>query len=80
MKKFDGSNLFGWVTQMEHHLSFHGIIDDVMKPRVGFYIWIWNIGNGGNIKKKNHSHYNCWTHLYSPSMLFLSVTLMIWGE
>jgi hypothetical protein len=29
--KFDGSEPTGWVTQMEHYLSLHGITDDLEK-------------------------------------------------
>jgi hypothetical protein len=34
-KKFDGSDPIGWVTQMEHYLSFHDINDDLDKIRYG---------------------------------------------
>jgi hypothetical protein len=35
LNKFDGSNPSGWVTQMEHYFTLHGITDDMMKLRVG---------------------------------------------
>jgi hypothetical protein len=35
MNKFDGSDPSGWVTQMEHYFSLHGIIDDLHKLHVG---------------------------------------------
>jgi hypothetical protein len=31
MNKFDGSDPTGWVTQMEHEFSLHGITDDLAK-------------------------------------------------
>jgi hypothetical protein len=33
--KFDGSDLTGWVTQMEHYFSLYGITDDLAKLRYG---------------------------------------------
>jgi hypothetical protein len=46
MNKFDASNLLGWVTQMEHYFSLHGIIDDLHKLNMGIlYLdvecWQW---------------------------------------
>ena len=46
LNKFDGSNLDGWLTQMEHYLSLHEITDDLIKLKVGFLylepkIWQW---------------------------------------
>lgn len=35
VNKFVGSNPTGWVTQMEHSFSLHGIIDDLAKLRYG---------------------------------------------
>jgi hypothetical protein len=35
VKKFDGSDPIGWVTQMKHYLSLHGIIDDLAKHHYG---------------------------------------------
>jgi hypothetical protein len=35
MNKFDGLDPLGWVTQMEHYFSLHGIIDDLHKLKVG---------------------------------------------
>jgi hypothetical protein len=31
VKKFDGSNPTGWVTQMEHYFSLHNITDELVK-------------------------------------------------
>jgi hypothetical protein len=31
VNKFDGLDPTGWVTQMEHYFSLHGIIDDLIK-------------------------------------------------
>jgi hypothetical protein len=31
VNKFDGSDPIGWVTQMEHYFSLHGITDDLAK-------------------------------------------------
>ena len=46
LKNFDGSNLDEWVTQMEYYLYLHGIIDDMIKRKVGvLYLdlewWQW---------------------------------------
>jgi hypothetical protein len=35
MNTFNGSNPYGWVMQMEHYLSLHGIPNDLMKLIVG---------------------------------------------
>jgi hypothetical protein len=35
VKKFDGSDPTGWVTQMEHYFSLHGITNDLAKLRYG---------------------------------------------
>jgi hypothetical protein len=48
MHKFDGSDLTGWVSQMEHYFSLHDIQDDETKIHVGVCTWIKNDGNGGN--------------------------------
>jgi hypothetical protein len=49
VNKFDGSDPTGWVTQMEHYLSLHGITDDLAKIHYGFLhldperwkLWQW---------------------------------------
>jgi hypothetical protein len=46
MHKFDGSNLAGWVSQMEQYFSLHDIRDDETKLHVGvLYLdqerWLW---------------------------------------
>jgi hypothetical protein len=33
VNKFDGFDPTGWVTQMEHYFSLHGIIDELSKLR-----------------------------------------------
>jgi hypothetical protein len=33
VNKFDGFDLTGWVTQMEHYFSLHGITDELAKLR-----------------------------------------------
>jgi hypothetical protein len=35
VKKIDGKDPMGWVTQMEHYFSLHNIIDDLAKLRYG---------------------------------------------
>jgi hypothetical protein len=35
VNKFDGSDPTGWVTQMEHYFSLHGITDDLAKLHYG---------------------------------------------
>jgi hypothetical protein len=35
VNKFDESDPTGWVTQMEHYLSLHGINDDLAKIHYG---------------------------------------------
>jgi hypothetical protein len=46
VNKFDGSDPTGWVTQMEHYFSLHGITDELAKLRYDIlYIypehWKW---------------------------------------
>ena len=46
LNKFDSSNPDGWVTQMKHYFSLHGITNDMIKFKVGFlYLdpgrWQW---------------------------------------
>jgi len=46
VNKFDGSDPMGWVTQMEHYFSLHGITDELDKLRyVVLYLdpecWQW---------------------------------------
>jgi hypothetical protein len=46
VNKFDGSDPMGWVTQMEHYFSLHGITDELAKLRyVVLYLdlerWKW---------------------------------------
>jgi hypothetical protein len=53
--------LVGWVTQMEHYFSLHGIIDDLMKLRVGvLYLdlehWQW-----WQWYKKSYGGYISWS-------------------
>jgi len=35
VNKFDGSDLTGWVTKMEHYFSLYGITNDLAKLRYG---------------------------------------------
>jgi hypothetical protein len=49
VNKFDGFNPTGWVTQMEHYLSLHGIADDLIFFLSTSFIWILNVGNGVKI-------------------------------
>ena len=35
MDKFDGDDSSSWVTQMEHYFSFHNIIVDLKKLKLG---------------------------------------------
>jgi hypothetical protein len=61
VNKFDGSNPTGWVTQMEHYFSSHGITDDLAKLHYGvlhldterWQWWQW--------RKKAHQGYVAWT-------------------
>jgi hypothetical protein len=48
MNKIDGSNLVGWVTQIEHHLSLHIINNDLMKLNMGFLYLDLECCDGGN--------------------------------
>jgi hypothetical protein len=46
VNKFDGSDPTGWVTQMEHYFSLHGITDELAKLHYGvLYLdpehWKW---------------------------------------
>jgi hypothetical protein len=60
VNKFDGLDPTGWVTQMEHYFSLHGINDDLAKLRYGFlYLyserwqwWQWH--------RKTHQGYVAW--------------------
>jgi hypothetical protein len=68
VNKFDGSNPTGWVTQMEHYFSLHGITNDLMKLCVGvLYLdpkhwkwWQWH--------KNSHRGYIAWTQFVSRSL------------
>jgi hypothetical protein len=61
VNKFDGSDPTGWVTQMEHYFSLHGITDDLAKLRYGvlhldlerWQWWQW--------RKKARQGYLAWT-------------------
>jgi hypothetical protein len=61
VNKFDGSNPTGWVTQMEHYFSLHGITDELAKLRyVVLYLdpehcqwWQW--------RKNSRQGYISWT-------------------
>jgi hypothetical protein len=45
VNKFDGSNPTGWVTQMEHYFSLHGITDELAKLRYGvLYLLAFYLG------------------------------------
>jgi len=48
LKKLDFFYPMGYVTKMEHYFSHHGIIDDLMKLRVGVLTWIKRINVSGN--------------------------------
>jgi hypothetical protein len=48
VNKFDGSDPTGWVTQMEHYFSLHGITNDLMKLCVNVLYLYPSTGNGGN--------------------------------
>jgi hypothetical protein len=44
VRKFDGSDPIGWVTQMEHYFSLYEINDELAKIRYGFlhlYLECW---------------------------------------
>jgi hypothetical protein len=60
VKKFDGSNPMGWVTQMEHYFSLHDITNDLAKLCYSvFYLdpecWKWC--------KNSRKGYVAWTHI-----------------
>lgn len=48
LNKFDGSDLAGWFTQMEHYFSLQGIIGESMNLEWMCYTWTGRIDNGGN--------------------------------
>jgi hypothetical protein len=57
VNKFDGSNPMGWVTQLEHHFSLHGITNDLVKLRIGvLYLDLecWKLLQG---RKNSHRGY-----------------------
>jgi hypothetical protein len=61
VNKFDGSDPTGWVTQMEHYFSLHGITDDLAKLRYGvLYLdlecWKW-----WQWRRKTRQGYVSWT-------------------
>ena len=61
VKKFDGSDPTGWVTQMEHYFSLHGIIDELAKFYYGVLhldmeLWKW-----WQWCKKACQGYDAWT-------------------
>jgi hypothetical protein len=53
VNKFDGSDPIGWVTQMEHYFSLHGITDDLAKLHYG-------------ILHMDLEHYKWWQWLQKP--------------
>jgi hypothetical protein len=70
VNKFDGSDPTGWVTQMEHYFSLHGITDELAKLRyVVLYLdperWKW-----WQWRKNSRQGYIAWTQfvaeLYDP--------------
>jgi hypothetical protein len=67
-----------WVTQMEHYFSLHGIINDLHKLKVGSYIWMLNIGSGGNGIRRLIKATLPGPSLCKSFMLVLNVTLTIW--
>jgi hypothetical protein len=79
MNKFDGLDPLGWVTQMEHYFSLHGITDDLHKLNMwGSYIWMLNVGSGGNGIGRLIKATLPRPSLCKYFMLVLSVTLTIW--
>jgi hypothetical protein len=61
VNKFDGSDPTGWVTQMEHYFSLHGITDDLTKLCIDvLYLdpecWKW-----WKWCKNSHRGYISWT-------------------
>jgi hypothetical protein len=61
VKKIDGSDHTGWVTQMEHYFSLHDITNDMEKIHYGvFYLdiecWKWC-----KWRRKTHQGYVSWT-------------------
>jgi len=60
VNKFDGSNSIGWVTQMEHVFSLHGITNDLTKLPYGILhldpeCWQW-----WKWRRKEHVGYVAW--------------------
>jgi hypothetical protein len=61
VKIFDGSDPTGWVTQMEHYFSLHGITNDLEKFSydvlyLNFEPWQW-----WKLHRKPHQGYVLWT-------------------
>jgi hypothetical protein len=81
-EQFDGSNLLGWVTQMEHYFSIHGNTDDLHKLQVGvLYLDVecWQCtSNGGNGIRILTNVTFLGPSLCKYFMLLFNVTLTMW--
>jgi hypothetical protein len=74
VNKFDGSDPMGWVTQMEHYFSLHGITDELAKLRYVVLYLDLNAGNGGNGVKMHARGMLCGPSLLQSSMNALTLT------
>jgi len=60
VNEFDGSDPIGWITQMEHYFSFHGITGELVKIHyIVLYMdpkrWKW-----WQWRKKSHQGHVSW--------------------
>jgi hypothetical protein len=80
VNKFDGSDPTGWVTQMEHYFSLHGITDDLAKLCYGvLYLdpecWKW-----WKWRKKSHAKGMFLGHSLWPNFMnALTLTHTTWA-
>jgi hypothetical protein len=78
VNKFDGSDPTGWVTQMEHYFSLHGITDDLIKLHISVLYLDPNDGNGGNGIKIHTKGILLGPNLLQTFMNALTQTHIIW--
>jgi hypothetical protein len=78
VNKFDGSDPMGWVTQMEHYFSLHGITDDLIKLCISVLYLDLNDGNGGNGVKIHTEGIFLGPNLLQTFMNTLTQTHIIW--
>jgi len=78
VNKFDVSDPMGWVTQMEHYFTLHGITDELIKLHVGVLYLEPECWNGGNGVKIHIEVIFLGPNFLYTSMDTLKKTIIIW--